>query len=508
MTYNIGELLAQRANLMPQQEGFNGPDYSYTYGEVNKRCDRFASWLVAQGFKPGDRIATLAKNTEGLGTVIFAAAKADAISVVLNWRLSAEELVYILNDSGATALFFDAEFAPLVAKIKERSNVRLSICRGDPEAENTYEAIVADTSAKPCARPTRRGNDTAILMYTSGTTGHPKGAMLSHANFVAAAHGTSSTIDWLDSHRFLLVAPIFHIGGLMPLTTSVQKGSTVYFMPDFDPVKVWKVISDEKITTMMTVPAMAQAMLMVAEKMPVNAKSLVNITCGASAVPEAIISAFSNMGVSFQQVYGLTEVTGSMSFWKESMDDTRANSHGKPAFLNEMRISDPETGETLPSGQHGEVLCRGETVFSGYWNNEAATLAALKDGWFATGDIGYVDDDGFLYLVDRLKDMIISGGENIYPAEVEKVIMNHGGVAEVAVVGRTDPKWGEVPVAFVVKNPQAKVEANDIIVDCRQHLAHYKCPHNVYFIEALPRNGVGKVVKPNLRKLLKESDWA
>ncbi|MGD9865002.1 MAG: AMP-binding protein [Pseudodonghicola sp.] len=503
MTYNLGEMLAHRAYLAPRHEGFIGPDYRYSYAEVNQRCDRLAAWLHRQGIASGDRVAVYGKNTEALATTIFATAKADGITVVLNWRLQVEELVYILNDSGARVLFYDAAFAPMVEELRQRTGLEIFIRHGGTGSDPDYAEIVADDSLPPCPRAERRGGDTAIIMYTSGTTGRPKGAMLTHDNFLAAGHGTSSTIDWLDSHRFLLVAPIFHIGGLMPLTTSVQKGTTVYFLPDFDPVAVWQVIARERITTMMSVPAMLGAMLAIAAKTEVDASSLINITCGASVVPEAMIAACAEMGVSVQQVYGLTEVTGALTFWKAAMDPTKSASHGKPAFLNEVMIADLETGRPAPAGMHGEVMARGAVVFAGYWNNADATNSAIRDGWFATGDVGYFDTDGFLYLVDWLKDMIISGGENIYPAEVEKVILAHGGVAEVSVVGRPDERWGEVPVAFVVRAPDAHVQEQDIIDDCRSHLAHFKCPKTVVFLDALPRNGIGKILKADLREMAK-----
>lgn len=504
MTYNLGEMLAHRACLAPRHEGFIGPNYRYSYAEVDRRCERLALWLRQAGLQPGDRIAVYGKNTEALATTIFAAAKADGIAVVLNWRLQVEELVYILNDSGARALFYDAAFASVVEELRHRTGLEVFICNGVSASDPDYAAIVEDENLPPCPPAARRGGDTAIIMYTSGTTGKPKGAMLTHDNFLAAGHGTSSTIDWYDSHRFLLVAPIFHIGGLMPLTTSVQKGSTVYFLPDFDPVAVWDVIRHERITTMMTVPAMLNALLAIAPRVEADASSLVNITCGASVVPKPLIEAWAAMGVSIQQVYGLTEVTGALSFWKAGMDASKGSSHGKPAFLNRVRIVDIETGKPVSPGVAGEVMCQGAVVFAGYWNNPDATNSALRDGWFATGDVGYLDDEGFLYLVDRLKDLIISGGENIYPAEVEAVILAHGGIAEVSVVGRPDPRWGEVPVAFAVRKPDLAVAEQDIIDDCRSHLAHFKCPKAVIFLDALPRNGIGKILKPELRKMAAE----
>ena len=502
MTYNLGEMLAHRADLAPHHDGFLDTKCRLSYAEVNARCNTIAAWLRSNNVEPGDRIAILGKNSVAQATMIYGAAKADAISVMVNWRLQVQELAYILNDSGTTILFYDEAFAEQVAGLRENTDIKLFICNGDSEKDNIFEDITSSQHLPPCSPAQRCGEDAAIIMYTSGTTGKPKGAILSHNNFLAAAHGTSSTIDWLDSHRFLLVVPAFHIGGLMPLTTSVQKGTTVYFLPDFDPVEVWAVIARERITTTMVVPAMAQALLTVAEKIAVDASSLISVTCGASVVSKSIIENFGKLGVSVQQVYGLTEVTGATSFWKASMNPDKADSHGKPVYLMELRIADPSTGASLATGSRGEILCRGSVVFAGYWNNEEATAAAFRDGWFATGDIGYFDEDGFLYVVDRLKDLIVSGGENIYPAEVEQILIGLEAVAEVAIVGRSDDKWGEVPVGFVVLKPGNNLDSHDIFNHCKMQLATFKCPKRTVFIEALPRNGVGKVLKNALRDQL------
>ncbi len=502
MTYNLGEMLAHRANLAPQHEGFIDSRSRLSYLEVNVQCESIAAWLYSNNVKPGDRIAILGKNSIAQATMLYGVAKADAVSVVVNWRLQTQELAYILNDSGATALFYDVEFEEQVETLRDCTKLTLFICNGTSKQDNNFATVISNSNLPSCPRAERRGNDAAILMYTSGTTGKPKGAILTHKNFLAAAHGTSSTIDWLDSHRFLLVVPMFHIGGLMPLTTSVQKGTTVYFSSDFQPVQVWSIIAQERITTTMLVPAMAQALLMVAEKIKIDSSSLINITCGASVVPKSTILEFSKIGVSVQQVYGLTEVTGATTFWKSAMNPEKGGSHGKPVYLMELMIADLGTGLQVEKDNLGEILCRGSAVFPGYWNNEEATNSAFRDGWFATGDIGYFDEEGFLYVVDRLKDLIISGGENIYPAEIEQVLLELEQVSEVAIVGELDEKWGEVPVAFVVLDEGSSLNGHDIFDYCKTQLASFKCPKKTIFIDILPRNGVGKVLKNALREQL------
>ena len=502
MSYNLGEMLAHRADIAPHHDGFLDAQCRLSYAEVNARCDTIAAWLKSHNLQPGDRVAILGKNSVAQATMIYGAAKADTISVMVNWRLQVQELAYILNDSGATVLFYDEAFAEQVAELRACTEVNLFICNGTSASDTIFADIISSKGLSPCPPAQCRGDDAAILMYTSGTTGKPKGAILTHNNFLAAAHGTSNTIDWLDSHRFLLGVPAFHIGGLMPLTTSVQKGTAVYFLPDFDPVEVWVIIARERITTTMVVPAMAQALLAVAEKITVDASSLISITCGASVVPQSIIANFAKLGVSVQQVYGLTEVTGATTFWKASMNPDKAGSHGKPVYLMELMIADPTTGASLATGGRGEIMCRSSVVFAGYWNNEAATAAAFREGWFGTGDVGYFDEDGFLYVVDRLKDLIISGGENIYPAEVEQILIGLEAVAEVAVVGQADDKWGEVPVAFIVLKPDMTLDSYNVFAYCKTQLATFKCPKRTVFITALPRNGVGKVLKNTLREQL------
>ena len=288
----------------------------------------------------------------------------------------------------------------------------------------------------------------------------------------------------------------------MPLVTGIQKGSTAFFLAEFDPATVWKVIERERITTSMLVPAMLVALLAAKEGNAGDASSLCYLSCGASAVPPALIEAWWAHGVQIHQVYGLTEVTGSLSYWKRSMGAEKARSQGRPVFLSRVRIVDPATGTTVPANMPGEVMCRGATVFAGYWNDCVATQSAMRDGWFATGDIGYFDEDGFLYLVDRLKDLIISGGENVYPAELETVIAALDGVAEVAVVGRADARWGEVPVAFVVGQQHAELSEESVLEVCRTNLARFKHPRGVIFLDALPRNGLGKITRPALRQML------
>ena len=498
MTLHLGRLLAQRASLSPQREAIVAPEGRWNWAELDQRCDRAAAYLLAQGVQPGDRVAILARNGEFLVTALFAAARIGAIAVMMNWRLQDAELAYVLDDSEPSALLYEDAFAQLAGSLLAAQPVPVRLqCGG---ADDAWAAVMAAEWPPVPDAAGAAGDAAAVIMYTSGTTGRPKGAMLSHAALTWTAQGNAATLVWHHDHRFLLVAPLFHVGGMSPLITNVLTGCCTVLLPEFDPAQVWRTIAAERITSMMCVPLMLQALMAVARAMPVETGSLVTVTCGASLVPAALIQAAHGMGIPVQQVYGITEVAGAVSFWTPEMGIGHAGTQGKPVMHGEVRVVDPVTLRELAPGVDGELWYRSPAPFAGYWRNEAATQAALHDGWYRSGDIGHIDADGFVTVVDRLRDMIISGGENIYPAELEAAIATLAGVAEVAVVGRADPRWGEVPLAFVVRRPDSGITEADVEQACRQRLAGYKCVKAVRFVEALPRNPVGKVLKHALRQ--------
>lgn len=497
MSVHLGQLLSQRAVLSPNLEALVTPAGRWTFQQLNQRVNRLAGYLSTQGIAEGDRVAVLAKNSEVLCSALFAAARLGATLVVLNWRLKADELDYIIGDSSPGALLFEDEFSQVVEQLTVARTKLTLIGVGNQSIGANYEGIVRINHGLPVIQDHVSGHP-AVIMYTSGTTGHPKGAMLSHRAVIASSQGSSCTLGWNQDHRFLLIAPMFHIGGLSPFITNVLKGCTTILLPDFDPVQVWQTISQEKVTSLMTVPVMLQALLAVAQKMPVDTSSLVWVTCGASAVPPQLIDASLAAGICVQQVYGATEFCGAISFWLPQMGLDKAGSQGKMLIGGEARIVDLETFATLEPGKRGEIWLRGPMMFDGYWRNPEATKSAIQDGWYRTGDVGFLDDEGFVYVVDRCKDMIISGGENIYPAELEATIQTLPEVAEVAVVGRPDERWGEVPVAYVVAKPGSTLAGEAVIQVCREKLASYKAVKEVHFIEALPRSAVGKVLKRQL----------
>ena len=494
MNINIGQVLANRSFLSPDLEAFVGAGYRYDFKQVNARVNQMAGYLAQQNIVQGDRVAVLCKNNQHFVTAMYAAAKIGAILLPLNWRLQPPELAYILSDSGASVLLYDVEFSEVAEQMKQEIKISSFVQVGGQGPDLEFEAALAGNSA---AEPQiiGGGDDPAIIMYTSGTTGKPKGAILSHNNLLWASIGLSHTIDWQHQDRFLSVAPLFHIGGLAPIVTNIHKGCTTVFMPNFDPAKVWETIVSERINNLMSVPMMLAFMLKIPGVDQLDLSSLRTICCGGSAVPENLIMAYHKLGLKVQQVYGITEYSGAVTFWTYDMGLEKCNSMGKPMFHGDLKIVDPDSGKEMPAGEAGEIYCGGPQVFKGYWNNPGATDKVLVDGWYRSGDVGRKDEDGFVYVVDRLKDMIISGGENIYSAELEMVIGKHPDVAEVAVIGVPDSKWGEMPRAYVAKKPGSELTEEAIIEFCRSNLAKYKCVKEVTFVDALPRNAVGKILK-------------
>lgn len=499
------QILAERARFTPEADAYvDSNGRTFTFREADGRSRALAAALQTVGVKKHDRVIVLAKNDEFLATSFYALSYLGAVAVIANWRLPIPELAYVVENSGPVAILHDPEFTATAEALAEKS-VRnpLRVCNGAIEAGDARvidASEIVDHFNPPDLSPAGSAHDPAVIMYTSGTTGRPKGAVLTNANFFWSAHAMTNSIAWEPGHQFLLVSPMFHIAGLAPLTASVLRGNTTIFLRDFDPIQVWRTIGDRRITTMMAVPMMLQALLQVARSSEVDASSLISISCGGSMVPVSLIQGFDDLDVTVQIVYGMTEYTGSLTYWLPRMGSKGSDSQGKALLGAELKIVDLTDGSTADSGSRGEVWCRGPQRFAGYWGNAEATAGAItEDGWYRSGDIGYIDDDGFLHLVDRVKDMLISGGENIYPAELEAVIARHPGVAEVAVVGAPDERWGEVPTAHVVRMNGSALTETEVIDWCREYLAGFKRPKSVTFIDELPRNAIGKIQKAALR---------
>jgi acyl-CoA synthetase (AMP-forming)/AMP-acid ligase II len=504
---NLGLFAAKRAALNPNLEAIIdvASGQRFSYAEFNTRCNRTANALVSNGLASGDRVATLLMNGPEFVETFFGAAKVGGVIVALNWRLVPDELSYILNDCGAETLIFGSAFAEIVRDLHDRgaegTSVKTWIHVGDaterPDFAIGYEDI---TRAASGDEPEIRAcdDDLLFIMYTSGTTGLPKGVMHSHNTTMWGGITAAMTADIRWGDRYLICLPLFHVGALNPLLSTVHKGGTAIIMAEFDPVRIWQVYMEEKISITLAVPAMLNFMLQTYDASKHDVSALRWVMSGAAPVPVSLIENYAAMGIEIHQVYGLTESCRPACLISPDEAIARAGSTGKAFFHTDVRVVDPD-GKDVEAGSTGEVWVRGPHLMLGYWNRPDATAEAIVDGWLHTGDIAMIDAEGFIYIQDRIKDMIISGGENVYPAEIENVLAGHDGIAEVAVIGMPSEKWGESPLAIVVKADES-LSDSDVLDYCKGKLAPFKLPKGVEFIDVIPRNPTGKVLKRVLRE--------
>ena len=506
MRNNVGLILQKRAHLTPGLEGWVELETGrrFTYGELDQRANRSANLLAALGVRKGDRVALLLMNGAEYIETFFAVAKLGGINVPLNWRLVPDELAFILKDSGATTLVYGGEFQGQIADLQARgsggTDVREWIHVGaadtrDPFARD-YAALQAE-AASIAPEIAAGGSDELYIMYTSGTTGLPKGAVHTHDTAIWAVITINTTSDFRFRDRYLVALPLFHVGALTPCTCTVQKGVTNVVMRSFDPVRAWQAIDGEKVSVMLAVPAMLNFMLQVPDLEKYDHSLLRWCMSGAAPVPVTLIESYAKLGIEIHQVYGLTESCGPACLIGPDDAIGKAGSTGKAFFHTDVSVVD-EAGQPVSPGEMGEVRVRGPHVMKGYWNRPEATAEAIRDGWLHTGDLATTDKEGFVYIQDRIKDMIISGGENVYPAEIENVILAHPGVRDAAVIGQPSERWGESPAAIVVRADDALTEQS-LFDHCQGKLARFKQPRRVEFVEEIPRNPTGKILKRVLR---------
>ncbi len=429
----------------------------------------------------------------------FALAKIGAVVVPLNWRLVADELEFILEDSGTRRLIYGDEFLDTVAELHSRGD-RTHVMRWPAELAYFADSYETFGDAGADAAPAIAGEDADMLyiMYTSGTTGLPKGVVHTHGSAIWGILTIAATVDYQDGDRYLAALPMFHVGALTPLAVNVYKGATSVVMRVFDPTLAWELIEREKITTGLMVPAMLNFMLQTGGQERCDYSTVRWIMTGAAPVPVALTRRYADLGIGVLQVYGLTESCGPACVMDTDNALARPESTGKAFFHTEVRVV-REDGEPCEPGEAGEVVVRGAHVMREYWNRPDATAETLKDGWLHTGDVAVMDEDGFVAIQDRIKDMIISGGENVYPAEIEGVLSSHPQVVEAAVIGLPSEKWGESPLAIVVRQDTA-LTAQELLDFCRGRLAGYKRPQAVEFVDEIPRNPSGKILKRVLRE--------
>jgi len=478
MVFNLATTLTESAFEHREKFVCRTADRDISYRELDELTGRFAAALRACGLEPGDRVAVQLPNVPEFLVAWYGILKAGLVMVPMNPQLTAPETEYMLTHSGARRHFADpAEVAALC----------------DTAASSDEGAAAAPGGEVAATAP----GDTAVIIYTSGTTGRPKGAALSHFQLYMASTVASETFGAVPEDVTLAVLPLFHIYGLScSLVSPVRFGATMSLVRRFEIPAVLDAMERHRVSITLGVPTMYHALLM-AELGDRDLSALRVASCGGAPMPRALIEGFeAKFGVTVLEGFGMSE-TGAAGFVNRP-DDRRVGSIGKPLWGVQARIAGVE-GRTGPENA-GELLIKGHVVMNGYHDDPAATAEAIVDGWLHTGDLGYRDEDGFFYIVDRIKDMIIRGGFNVYPREVEEVLYRHPAIREAAVLGRPDERLGEEVVAVVVLGPQAaETSAEEIIAFCRASLAGYKCPREIRFVDQLPRNASGKVLKRELR---------
>lgn len=502
LNQGIGSWPARRARKTPDRVAVVHEDGTWTYRELHERVLRLAHALRGRGTGRGDRVAYLGPNHPAFLETLFAAGTLGAVFVPLNTRLAAPELAYNLSDSRSTVLVHGPEQAEVARIAAEEAGIRHRIALAGPDDDGAigYERLLSGAEAGSLDEPVAP-DDPCIIMYTSGTTGRPKGAVLSHANITWNSVNVLVDTDLAGDEVTLVVAPLFHTAGLnMTCLPTLLKGGRVVLLGSFDAERVLGLIESARVTYMFGVPTMYDAMAARPRWATTDLSSLRTLNCGGAPVPGRTIATYLDRGLAFSQGYGMTEASPGVLYLDREQTSAKAGSAGVPHFFTDARVATPD-GRDVEPGERGEILVQGPNVMTGYWDSPEATEAAFTDsGWLRTGDVARTDADGYFYIVDRVKDMFVSGGENVYPAEVEAVLLTHPAVAECAVVGVPNPVWGEVGRAVVVLTPGTRADEDDILGHLRGRLAAYKIPKSLVVTEALPRTASGKIIKPVVRE--------
>jgi long-chain acyl-CoA synthetase len=521
--HTVVGVIRTNASERPDQLMLVAGDRRATWSEVYRRSCQVAQALLAEGVGEGDRVAILDKNGIAYFEVLFGSSMIGAVCVAVNWRLAPPEMAAIIDDARAVVLVVHPEFVGCLDAMESDLKTVQRVAVLDDEGADVGGALGGDTDRRVAYEawlatvepvdPGFRGRSETVSMqlYTSGTTGLPKGVMLTNANFEQAIAHAGGTFQITDDTVSLVAMPLFHIGGSGWALCAMSRGGVSVIMRDVDPRALLHLVETERITEAFIVPAVLMMMLALPEIERTDFSSLRNVFYGASPISEdVLVRVMRAIGCGLTQVYGMTETTGAIcSLAPKDHDPEGPRRHllrsaGKPLDGVELRAVDPDTGDDVPPGTVGEIWTRSPYNMAGYWERPEETLACInQEAWLRTGDAGYLDPDGYLFLHDRVKDMIVTGGENVYPAEIENALFSHPAVADVAVIGVPDEKWGETVKAVVVLAPGIEPSpdtGSELISHSRERLAHYKCPTSVDFIDALPRNPSGKVLKRQLRE--------
>ncbi len=503
MTVNHYDWSAYHANVRPNKIAIRDLSINkeLTYSELDIRSNKLAEWLQKNGVGKGDRVAILSHNCAEFFELEFACAKIGAIELPLNWRLTKPELEYILNDSTPTVLIYDSAFLDISLELQKDCQIKGSLQIDNEDPLSQYESALRESNGNYEEVPTTH-DDLIMIMYTSGTTGHPKGAMINHRmqlynciNLASPAFVSAETVQ-------LVVLPLFHTGGMNCYANPVlHAGGELILIREFDPGLALSILgnSEYKVSHFFAVPAPYQFMMNHPDFDKTDLSFLKIAGIGGAPCAEAILKTWSGRGVSMIQGWGMTETSPGGIGLDAADAERKLGSAGKPLMHTEVKVVDDD-GNELPWGEVGELYIRGPNITPGYWNKPEATEDSFDGDWLKTGDAARFDDEGFVYIVDRWKDMYISGGENVYPAEVENVIYQLPQIAEAAVIGVPDERWGETGKVFISLKEGQSIEEKEIIEHCLKNLAKFKVPQSVEFIELLPRNATGKVLKRELRE--------
>ncbi len=513
--FTVAGLIRHLAGTQPDHEMLVAGEARRTWAEEYRRACQVAQALTRDGVGVGDRLAFLDRNGMAYFDLLFGGALLGAVNVAVNWRLAAGEMAAIIDDAAATILVVHQDYlAALDQMASGLPTVRRMVVLGDdsPAAARSDERAIPFEEWIEGCDPEDPGHvggpdEVSMQLYTSGTTGLPKGVMLTNANLSTAISEAGETFNIAEDTVSLVAMPLFHIGGSGWALCAMSRGGRSVILRDVDPVLLFALIETERITEMFLVPAVLMVLLAMPSLESTDLSSLRLVFYGASPISEdVLVRCMAAFGCGFCQVYGMTETTGAITALRAEDHDPNGprrgllRSAGKPHRSVEIRVVDPDSGQDADLGEVGEVWTRSPYNMAGYWGKAEETAATVNaEGWLHTGDAGFFDAEGYLYLHDRMKDMIVSGGENIYPAEVENVLLSHPSVGDAAVIGVPDEKWGETVKAIIVLANGAILNDADIMEHCRRNLAHYKCPTSVDAIDALPRNPSGKILKRELR---------
>jgi len=508
--HTLGDVARYHAEVRPGATAFSFEGRDTDFALFDRHTNQVANALIAAGLSTGDRVAYVGKNSDHYFELLIGAAKAGVVTTPIGWRLAAPEIAYIVGDSDAKLVFVGPELIGHVEEVGAELTHRPVVVAMEADGAGEHQTFEAWRDAQSDADPGKpiKTSDIAIQLYTSGTTGRPKGAMLTHDNMLAMRRTASEyPLDWNQwgpTDVSLVAMPVAHIGGSGWGLVGLFNGAKGVVAREFDPFKVLDFIEKDRISKMFMVPAALQIVVRQPRAREIDYSRLSHILYGAAPIPlDLLRECMEVFGCGFVQQYGMTETTGTVVYLPPEDHDPAGNKRMRAAGLPmpgvEIKVID-EAGASVPANAVGEIAIRSASNMAGYWKLDEATAKTIDaDGWLRTGDAGYLDEDGYLFIHDRVKDMIISGGENIYPAEVESAVYGHPHVAEVAVIGVPDEKWGEAVKAVVAPKPGVTPDAEDIIAFARTRIAGFKAPKSVDFVEALPRNASGKILRRELR---------